>query len=66
MRLNVTGRRPWPGPRWDGFGVALEGTERRGVYGLKDGKAVTTREQGRLVYLFGRPPRTVARSSVAT
>lgn len=57
MRLDVSGRRPWPGPTWDGYRIALEGAERPSFLGLRDGEAVSWSDAGRVVYLFGRPGR---------
>lgn len=53
MKLDVTGHRPWPGPKWDGFRITLEGSERSSALGLREGEAISYREDGRLVYLFG-------------
>jgi hypothetical protein len=39
MRLDVTGRRPWPGPKWDACQIVLEGVEQPSPYALEDGEA---------------------------
>jgi hypothetical protein len=44
MRLDVSGRRPWPGPEWDAYTVALSGRTRIGRWGLWDGDLVLVRD----------------------
>jgi len=62
VRLDVSGRRPWPGPDWDSFEVVLHGMQRRSFLALNEGEAVSYRRSepdGELLYLFGLPPRVV-------
>lgn len=54
MRLDVTGRRPWPGDLAEGYRVVLEGKEQPSPYGLADGEAAEYSPDGnRVVRAFG-------------